>query len=255
MHKQGRIDGDAPSPVSFRTESFQRGTSFPPKTQTWGELNYALSGVCEIEVLGVRYLSPPAYGIWIPPQTEHSAWNHEEMIYVTVYVHSDLCKDLPTVVQTIALSPLLKAILADFSERHITSPATPEDQRLAMVLVDQVRIAPRYDSYLPFTGDDLISPIILALQSKPDERRSLAEWARLAGVTERTLSRRWQQGTGLSFNEWRQRQKLVVALSMLEQGEKVQSVATSLGYSDPSAFIAMFRRQTGFSPTNLVRTI
>ncbi|WP_273729075.1 AraC family transcriptional regulator [Brucella gallinifaecis] len=177
------------------------------------------------------------------------------MIYVTVYVHADLCKDLPAVVQTIALSSLLKAILADFAERHITSPKTPEDERLAMVLVDQVCLARRYDTYLPFTKDNLIAPIILALQSTPNERRSLAEWARLAGVTERTLSRRWQQATGIAFNEWRQRQKLVVALAMLEQGDKVQSVAASLGYSDPSAFIAMFRRQTGFSPTNLVQKI
>ena len=71
------------------------------------------------------------------------------------------------------------------------------------------------------------------------------------GTTERTLSRRCQTDLGLSFNEWRQRLKLVAALSMVEAGEPVQRIASELGYSNASAFIAMFRRMTGTSPTQM----
>jgi AraC-like DNA-binding protein len=146
---------------------------------------------------------------------------------------------------------LLKAILADFAARDITMPETTEDLRLAQVLVDQIRSAPRCESYLPFSDDPLLGPVLSALQADPGDRHSQAEWARRMGTTERTLSRRCQDDLGLSFNEWRQRLKLVAALSLIEAGEPVHRIASQLGYSNASAFIAMFRRLTGTSPTQM----
>jgi AraC-like DNA-binding protein len=70
-------------------------------------------------------------------------------------------------------------------------------------------------------------------------------------TTERTLSRRCQDHLGMSFNEWRQRLKLVAALALLEAGVPVKDVSQQLGYGSASAFIAMFRRLTGTSPTQM----
>lgn len=150
-----------------------------------------------------------------------------------------------------ALSPLIKAILADFAGRHVTVPRTDADIRLALVLVDQLSKAPRRDSYLPISNDALLRHITDALQADPGDNRSLAEWARRLQTTERTLSRRFQSGLGVSFNEWRQRLKLVTSLSLIESGNSIGKIAGELGYNSSSAFIAMFRRQTGVSPTHL----
>jgi AraC-like DNA-binding protein len=248
-----RLEGEPPRPVSFRTESYAGGTVFPAKSQPWGELNYALAGVVEFDIEGVRYLSPPHYAIWMPPDTMHEAWNRHDIRYVTVCVARDLCADLPKTPQTLSISPLLKAILADFAARDIGLPLVSEDLRLAEVLVDQIRLAPRCESYLPLSADGLLGPVLVALQQAPGDRRSLAEWARLMKTTERTLSRRCHDDLGMSFNEWRQRLKLVAALAMLEADMQVQQVARELGYGSVSAFIAMFRRLTGSSPMQLRR--
>jgi hypothetical protein len=88
---------------------------------------------------------------------------------------------LPKETVTIGLSHLLKAILADFAERNVLVPQSDADHRLAMVLVDQIAAAPNFDSYLPFTKDALIGPVIEVLQSDLGNRLSLAEWARRAG--------------------------------------------------------------------------
>lgn len=250
---QGRVQGHPPAPLSFRTETYRAGTIFPRKRQAWGELNYAISGVCEIEAEGRRFLSPPSYGVWIPPEVEHEAFNREAMSYVTVYVTRALCDNLPKSTCTLSLDPLLKAILADFAVRNVMVPASDEDARLAFVLLDRIIRAPRYDSYLPTSDDALIAPVISALQEQPGDRRALAAWALAAGVTERTLSRRWGEVLGMTFNEWRQRMRVVEALSLLDRGTKVQEVAQRLGYGDASAFIAMFRRATGESPTSRSR--
>lgn len=32
----------------------------------WGQLNYVSHGVMNLEISGIRFLSPPQYAIWIP---------------------------------------------------------------------------------------------------------------------------------------------------------------------------------------------
>ncbi|WP_419178196.1 helix-turn-helix domain-containing protein [Pseudomonas plecoglossicida] len=87
-----------------------------------------------------------------------------------------------------------------------------------------------------------------ALHLEPGDNRPLDEWASVVHSTERTLSRRCKRDLGMSFVEWRQRLRLVRALSMLEDGIPVQAVALELGYSSSSAFIAMFHRMIGSTP-------
>jgi AraC-like DNA-binding protein len=65
------------------------------------------------------------------------------------------------------------------------------------------------------------------------------------GTTERTLSRCTRDELGMSFNKRHRRQNLVAALALLDAGQPVHQVGRQLGYSNPSAFIAMFRRLTG----------
>ena len=142
----------------------------------------------------------------------------------------------------------MRAVLADFERRGITYPDTPEDRRMAQVVIDQTRQARAYASYLPSTTELPLAPILAALQREPGERGA-AHWAATAGITERTLLRHCQQHLGMSFNDWRQRLRVVSALGMLDAGLPVQDVARRLGYSTPSAFIAMFQRLTGNRPT------
>ncbi|MGK6315774.1 AraC family transcriptional regulator [Neorhizobium sp. DT-125] len=244
-------EGERPAPVSFRTESYDAGGVFEMRRQPWGKVGYAVRGVMEAMVEGRRFLCPPHYATWIPADALHCCHNRQNVQFVSVYIERALCADMPETPCTLAMSPLVKAILADFAARNVKVPNTEADIRLALVLVDQLRQAPRRDTYLPVSDDELLRPVIEALQETPSDRRSLAEWARCLGATERTLSRRFHSSLGISFNEWRQRLKLVASLSMLENDKPVQEIADDLGYSSPSAFIAMFRRQTGVSPTHL----
>ncbi|MFX9884861.1 AraC family transcriptional regulator, partial [Acinetobacter baumannii] len=42
-----------------------------PHASLWGDFNFSLNGILEIQVEEQIYLSPPSYGLWIPPQTVH----------------------------------------------------------------------------------------------------------------------------------------------------------------------------------------
>ena len=85
----------------------------------------------------------------------------------------------------------------------------------------------------------------------PSIRRTRArsrEWGRVVGASERTLSRRFTEETGLTFTEWRTQARLIAALPRLAHGAAVANVALEVGYANPSAFIAAFRRVFGVTP-------
>ncbi|VVE25832.1 AraC family transcriptional regulator [Pandoraea iniqua] len=241
----------APAPMTFRSATYEGGAAYLPRRQPWGKIGFALTGVMEVSVEGKRFLSPPHYATWIPVNAHHHCHNRNSVRFVTIYIDQAWCSDMPDTACTLVLSPLIRAIFSDFLAREVMVPVTEDDLRLVRVLMDQLKKAPRRDSYLPLSDDPLLQPIIDALQLNPSDRRSLADWAESLGTTERTVSRRFQTGLGISFNEWRQRLKLVAALTQIEEGKSVQRIADELGYRSSSAFIAMFRRQTGTSPSYL----
>ena len=237
-----------PYPLACRILHFLPKSSIQRHRSPWGELNFALSGIMEIGIEDTTYLSPPHYAIWIPPQVPHCCQNQAEVHYACIDVPAAACATLPATPCTLEISPVMRAVLADFERRGIAYPDTPEDRRLAQVVIDQIRVARAYASYLPSTHDATLAPILAALHRQPGDKRGAAHWAATAGITERTLLRHCQQHLGMPFNEWRQRLRVVSALEMLDAGHPVQTVARELGYSTPSAFIAMFQRLTGQSP-------
>jgi AraC-like DNA-binding protein len=68
-------------------------------------------------------------------------------------------------------------------------------------------------------------------------------------MSERTLARLVVRETGLTFGRWRQQLHLIVALRQLAAEDSVQRVAGNLGYDSVTAFITMFKKALGQSPT------
>jgi AraC-like DNA-binding protein len=59
---------------------------------------------------------------------------------------------------------------------------------------------------------------------------------------------------GMTFGRWRQQLRLMQAMRLLAEGAKVTYAALEAGYSTPSAFISMFRKALGTTPTLYFRT-
>ena len=130
----------------------------------------------EIGIEGVLYLSPPQYAIWIPPGVSHCCQNEGEVHYACIDIPAAACAGLPAAPCTLEISPVMRAVLADFERRGITYPDTPEDRRMAQVVIDQTRQARAYASYLPSTTELPLAPILAALQREPGDKRGAAHW-------------------------------------------------------------------------------
>ncbi|WP_019645859.1 AraC family transcriptional regulator [Novispirillum itersonii] len=237
-----------PYPLYFRTACMPADAAYPSHRHPWGEFVYSYSGVMEVRVGDRQYLVPSQYGLWLPPDVEHQGLNRYEACHSSLYVSGAACARLPAVPCALEVSPLVRALLEHLRQTPPQVPDRPEDTRLLEVLVDQLTLARPAGSYLPTSTDSLLAPVLAALEADPGDNRPVAALARQAGTTERTLTRRCLRDLGMPLSEWRQRLRVVSAMTRLERGRKVETIARELGYGSPSAFIAMFRRLTGVSP-------
>ena len=238
-----------PAPVYFRYAEIDAHSHACPHRHAWGSLDYVAHGVMRFEVEGQRFMSPPQYALWIPPNTEHSAYNAQAIVYRSVYLDAAHCQHLPTQPVTLAISDILKAILSDFARRDVNIPEGEADQRLAHVLVDQLRQAAVHQCFLPYANHPGLQGVLTALQQQPGDNRPLGQWAAQVHVSERTLARLFVRELGMSFGEWRQRLRFLAAIEALESSARsVQDIGFDMGYSTASAFIAMFQRLACCTP-------
>lgn len=243
----------APQPVQFRCEAFNVRTEFQPHSHAWGQLMWVTSGVMVTHIGGQRFLAPPEFVLWAPAGMEHSCYNHKLTQCRMVDIAQPLCRQMPATPCLVSVTPIFRAIADDFYARQQYIPQSRADQRLCRVLIDQLHLSPRQQTYLPSSQDKFLAPILEALEHCPSDNTPLAQWARRVYTTERTLSRRCQQDLGMSFSEWRQRLRFLHAVSLLERGKTVQDVALEVGYSSASAFIVMFQQIAGATPERFRR--
>lgn len=212
-----------------------------------GQLLGAEHGLLTVDAGRSRWVVPATHAVWIPPDTPHGLTSHGPYSGWSVYVAVSACHLLPDKPCTLAMTGLLReavARAAGFEEMTLT----PSQERLAGVIIDEIGALPEVDLGLPMPQDPRLIRIAHALTARPDDDRRLEAWAAWAGISSRTLSRRFSAETGFSFSEWRQRVRLLRALELLAAGKPVTTIALDLGYDNVSAFIALFSRVFGTTP-------
>jgi len=101
---------------------------------------------------------------------------------------------------------------------------------------------------LPVSKDDRLARVMAQLISEPGSPAALDVLAKDAGASPRTLARLFQTETGMTFNQWRTRLRLIESIERLTRGATVTDVALELGYSSTSSFVHMFRCNIGEPP-------
>ncbi|CAI8846842.1 GlxA family transcriptional regulator [Pseudomonas sp. IT-P176] len=100
-------------------------------------------------------------------------------------------------------------------------------------------------------GDAAILKVQHWLQANGAVEVSLSVMAQQAGLEERTFLRRFRTSTGLKPTEYCQHLRVGKAREMLEfTNGTIDHIAWTVGYTDPSAFRATFRKITGLAPSD-----
>lgn len=218
-----------------------------PHRHVRGQLIGCGRGVLSVGTDAGNWVVPARHAVWIPPNEQHAARMHGAFTGWSLYVASPACDGLPAVPCTLSVTPLLWEAALRCAGRTSAGPDAAQD-RLAVVIVDEIRGLTPQPLGLPMPRDARLLRIARALLAAPGERRSLVDWAAWAGLSDRSLSRRFVAETSLSFTAWVQRARVLRSLEWLAEGRPVTQVALDLGYDSVSAFIALFKRQLGRTP-------
>lgn len=231
--------------ISFRVDPAH--SEYPTHGNAWAEFIYTFNGVMEVHINQIDYITPPRYGVWLPPNVQHGGFNRTEVSHATLYIHESLCEHLPQQAGILLSSPLVSAL---FEHLKLIQQdlASPENQRLLQVILDQLHHAQLVSSYLPSTEHSTLSTLLEFFDENPSDNTPLEHLAKRINMTERTLARLCQKELGMSLNEWRQRLKVMKAMNMLTTDKTVESIALDLGYANASAFISMFKRWMHTTP-------
>lgn len=232
---------------------YQKNEIVAPHSSLWGDFNFSLNGILEYEIEQQVYLSPPNYGLWLPPQTAHTSIALDEQIthYVCIRIHPSLCGDFTSCTKTLSIRPFLRNLVHEILEQRQHGKNTTAYAHLLQVLIDQLKTAPAYDTYLPQTNHALLKPLLQQLANPQFFHKSLQQLLNNASISERHLLRLSQQELQLSLSEWRNRAKILYAIMQIRQGKTVKKLAYELGYQHSSSFIEFFKRYTEQTPAQL----
>jgi AraC-like DNA-binding protein len=223
-----------------------------PRRATWhaharGQVISADRGLLSVDTGAFQVIVPAAYAVWLPPGMAHAVQSHGPFEGWSAYIDPVACGSLPAQPGVFHASDLLRAAIHRVAA-WASGPWTPRRARLAAVVLDELAAMTPAPLTLPLPRDARLRRIAQALSDDPGCERRSDQWARWAGLSPRTLSRRFTQETGLSFTAWRTGLRVLRALPWLAEGMPVKAAAWDLGYSSVSAFIAAFRQVMGTTP-------
>ena len=95
-----------------------------------------------------------------------------------------------------------------------------------------------------------IAPLLERIRSHLDEEWSLARMAEVAGLSTRTLARRFRESTANTPLGWLKNERVIRACELLEDpGLPIIDIAEACGFRSIETFRQVFRQQRGISPT------
>jgi len=243
-----------PSPVTALAYDLEHGRVIPEHLHPEDQLVYACHGVMTVRTGAGTWVVPAQRAVWIPARTPHSILMSGAVSMRTVYLRARMVRKLPRACCVVNVSPLLQNLILHLCTHGKLSRRSNVHSHLIDVLIDQLETVKTVPLQLPTLTDPRAARVAAALQNDLSESSSL-EWAcRQAGASKRTIERIFRQETRLSLGKWRQQLRLLRSLQLLAAGEKISHAALEAGYSNPSAFIAMFRKALGTTPRKYFET-
>jgi AraC-like DNA-binding protein len=210
------------------------------------QLSVAANGVLCMGLVDRAWVLPRSRALWIPAGIHHTVDTIGGATLTSLWFDPAPCPITWTEPTVVPVDDLLAGLVDRLDQDHLTPD---ERARAEAVLFDLIRPISSVTFDLPLPQDDRARRVAEGLLANPADHRSLVEWGRAVGASDRTLTRAFVADTGLHFDEWRTRARITAAVRLLATGVPVAMVATDVGYATASAFGAAFRRSTGTTPS------
>jgi len=240
--------GRALAQIASVSHDFANADVIPEHFHPEDQLIFASKGVMTLYTKQGIWVVPPLRAVWIPAGTPHRVTMFGQVSMRTLYFLPRLVRRFPARCLVVNVSPLLAQLILHACTFPSLNKKVPAQRRIIEIVVDQLEAAHSIPLQLPHLSDSRAVRIVQALLADPGQQRTLQGLCKDCGASKRTIERIFIEETRMTFGKWRQQLRLLHALQVLASGEKVTGAALDAGYSSPSAFISMFRKQLGTTP-------
>lgn len=244
---------DRKSEITTFTHDYPAGHAIPLHYHDRDQLVYASRGVMTIRTGTSTWVVPPHRAVWIPAGIAHTITMSGLVAMRTLYFKPGLATTLPPDCCVINVPPLLRELVLHACTLGALARRTRSLKHLIGVILDRLGVIEMLPLHLPHLSDTRALRVAEVFNRNPSDARTLAQLCRQSGASKRTVERLFLEETGMTFGKWRQQLRLMQAMRLLAEGAKVTHASLEAGYSTPSAFISMFRKSLGTTPTAYFR--
>ena len=212
------------------------------------KLLYAFEGAIEVESIRGRNLIPRQLAAWIPAGVPHCTSIHG-IRWVSVFFPPEMVDDQERRVRTVMVSALMKEMMREAMRWSLERPPSAVRTAFfdAMGKLCGEWIAREANLFIPTSKDARVKRVLDYTAQRMD--LNLAAVCKHVGMSVRSLRRHLKAETGMTWEDYRHRSRLLQAISLLsEKDEPVSEIAARCGFESPSAFARVFRREMGESP-------
>jgi AraC-like DNA-binding protein/quercetin dioxygenase-like cupin family protein len=246
--------GNRKAAITTFTHDYPAGHVIPLHFHERDQLVYASLGVMTVRTEDGTWVVPPHRAVWIPAEESHTIAMSGSVAMRTLYLNPRLARRLPRDCCVINVSTLLKELILYACVLRSLRKSVQWQAHLIAVILHQLDMVQMVPLQLPRLSDQRLVRIAQIFAKDAGENRTLAQLCRLSGASKRSIERLFQQEIGMTFGKWRQQFRLMQGMRLLAEGAKVTHAALESGYSTPSAFISMFRKTLGTTPTSYFRS-
>lgn len=253
---QAKVDVDG-----VRSSAFSLSESLAPVASDWHhhrkhQLLYAASGTLQLEADARQWLLPPQRAAWLRAGCEHRVRIRGPVLLRTIYIDDALVAHLDRLTKVACLvfpaTPVLREMILYGMRWGPGRDARDAEATRFFVACAEV-CARAAEAILPLwlptaRSSDVARAMDFTLANLAD-KLSQSDVARAAGMSERSLTRRFQDETQTTWRAFLQTARLLRAMELLAtNGARVGDVAAKVGFDSVSAFTRAFERLAGESP-------
>lgn len=209
------------------------------------QLVYVSTGVLAVETAAGSWVAAADRAVWLPAGTWHQHRFYGASAFHTLGFPADdppLHDNAPTI---LAVTGLVRELMIACTEPTL---GRDEERRLRAVLRDQLGRMPQEPISLRTPRHPQLRVACALAAERLEHPLPLAELARAAGVSDRTLSRLFRKELGMTYPQWRTNVRVLEAIILLAGGASVTEAGQRCGWMTTSSFIDAFRRTTNQTP-------
>jgi AraC-like DNA-binding protein len=195
-----------------------------------------------------RHLLPPQIAAWIPAGAPHRTSIHR-VRSGSVFFTVDMVPDPGSRVRTLVVSALMREMMREAMRWPLHAPGSRlrSDFFAAMAGLCGEWIEQEADLFLPTSRDPRLKRALD--HTAGDLTANLAAVCREAHMSERSLRRHLKAETGMTWEAYRQRCRVLSSVRLLTDGDaSISEIAAGCGFESPSAFARAFRHAMGEPP-------